>query len=266
MMPRLRKTPADGRGLALVTVLWLLALLTLLASAVVSVTLTSRRAEQWLEQAVQADLAADAGIRITQLQLINHPDTASHTLLGASRSLSFAGIPIEVTVDQEAGRIDLNEADPQLLYALLATNGWEQLAAQGMVARISAWREQGARRFESLIELRQIEGNQQLNALVLDALTVYSHQSLPLQFAAGPAVLKALQWADAHQLGGHRWMLADTPPVAGTSDAQSLTGQVLRMRSCTRLRSAARCRRAIVRPTGHPDRPFQVFEWGWEWR
>jgi general secretion pathway protein K len=280
MARRPRKPTEHSRGLALITVLWLLALLTLLASAMVAVSVTSRKAAARLEDSVQADVAADSAIRLTQVQMIENSRVASGLLAGP-RQISFAGAQIEVTVQEEAGRIDLNDADPQLLFALLAANGWEPSQAQAMIDRINAWRElarasvpaapdlnhagRPAHRFESVDELRQIEGSDKLTVELFDSLTVYTHASMPRESVASPAVLSALQWADEHQLEGHRWRTSQTDAQATeaseASEAELLVGQVLRVRACARLHANLHCRQAVIRPTGNVDRPFQVFEW-----
>jgi len=274
-----RRDTEWARGIALITVLWLISLLTLLASAAVTLSLTDRRAAAYLEEAVQADLASDSAIRLAELHLFGGRRAGESWFGGGPRNLSVSGRQIELTLEREAGRIDLNDADPQLLFALLAANGWDESRARELASRIAAFRgdkqapgtlddrlrpaaESRRGRFGSVDQLRQIPEGESLSSELLESLTVYTHASEPLESAAPPPVERALKWADDHQLGGRRWRAAaSTHALAADSAADTLVGQVVRIGACAQIGSQVRCRRAVIRPTGSPVHPLQVFEW-----
>ena len=65
-----RRSRERTRGVALIAVLWLLALLTLLATSTVALSVSHRRAAQRLAQAVELDARADSAIRVTFLRII----------------------------------------------------------------------------------------------------------------------------------------------------------------------------------------------------
>jgi len=98
---------------------------------------------------------------------------------------------------------------------------------------------------------------------MLDALTVYSHLRTPVRNAANEPVLRALAWADEHHLGGHPWLANGESAAAGGTlvEPVSLVGEVLRLRACVEGTDVRLCRLAIGRPTGHFEKPFQVFLW-----
>lgn len=275
------------RGVALITVLWLIALLTLLAGAVVTLSLTHRRTASRYAATVQADLTLDAAIRVVMLRLIAPPDRAAPFPVGSAQVVRVLDEPVSVIVEREAGRIDLNTADLDLLTAFFAANGWSESDATSMAARIVDWRDPddetgagGAESreyqaahlnygphdgpFESVDELRQVLGSERISSELFDSLTVFTHAPGGVESAATPAVKRALVWADQRQLGGHRW-LNDTPNAgrSGTGTtlaAASLSGEVVRLRACAG-HPTERCRVAVVRLTGNTKKPLQVFEW-----
>jgi general secretion pathway protein K len=264
----------------------LVALLTLLAAAVATLSVTHRRyAERYLES-VQLESVADSAIRVMLLRLIapaqpGMPFRAD----GQVQSLAILGANVQLTVEREAGRIDLNLADPELLFAVFAANGWAEPDARAMAARIIDWRDPddtpgpggaespqyvaahlpyGPRNapFESVAELRQVLGSERINDELFDAFTVYSHTPGVVESAAPAVVKRALAWADARQLAGHQWLSGGTAS-AGANGAVILVGEVIRLRACSQLQqsSARKCRLALVRLTGAAARPIQVFAW-----
>lgn len=281
MPPSKRRT-----GAALIVVLWLISLLTLLAGAVVTLSLTHRRTAERYAEAVQADLTLDAALRVVMLQLIAPPDRAQPWPVGETQTVNVLGEKVSLVVQREIGRIDLNMADPDLLTALFAANGWKEGDARLMAARIVDWRdpdeepgEGGAESreyqaahldygprngpFESVDELRQVLGSERISSDLYDSFTVFTHAPGCDESAATPAVRQALTWADQRLLGSHRW-LSDVPnagrPTIGIPSAMALNGEVVRLRACI-THSTERCRVAIVRLTGNVGRPLQVFEW-----
>ena len=282
-MSRVRR----NKGVALIAVLWLVALLTLLAGAVVTLSVTHRRTAVRFAEAAQADLTLDAAIRVVMLRLIAPPDHAQPWPIGSTQTVDVLDEHVSLVVQREAGRIDLNTANPDLLTALFAANGWRESDASSMAARIVDWRDPddetspgGAESkeyqaahlsygphnglFESVDELRQVLGSERISGELYDSLTVFSHAPGAVESAATPAVLKALAWADQRQLGGHRWLNDQSNgarPTVGAPTPAALSGEVLRLRACMHHPTTERCRVVVVRLTGNARKPFQVFEW-----
>lgn len=277
------------QGVALIAVLWLIALLTLLATTLVTLSVTHRRMTERYAQALQADNTTDSAIRVVLLRMIAPEDRKPGLQPGQQPPLAIFGSNVEVSIERDSGRIDLNTADPDLLFALFAANGWKEADARSMVARIVDWKdaddvteEGGAEAreyraanlaygprnapFESVDELRQVLGAEHINEELFDSLTVFTHLTGCLESAATPAVKRALAWADERQIGGHHWLretTAGTGAASAISPYTTLTGDVVRLRACKRLQdgSATRCRVAVVRVTGNERNPLQVFEW-----
>jgi general secretion pathway protein K len=273
------------RGVALITVLWLVALLTMLATSVVTLSLSERRLATRNIEAMRTDALADSAVRLTLLKLIAPKPRSEPIRPGSVLPVEAMGSTFEVLIERELGRMDLNTADQELIFAMFAANGWSEEEAAALSAKIADWKDRddtpgeggGAERsdyvaaklahtprngqFESVEELRQVLGAANVSEEILQAFTVYTHTRSPADVSAVPAARKALEYADKRQLGGHKWL---TSAAENASDEgqqqQSLTGEVVRVRACLPVNSA-RCRVVIARLTGSRDQPLQIFVW-----
>lgn len=282
--------PRDG--FALVAVLWLLALLTALATVAAVMSVTHRRAAERMGESIRADALCDSALRVELLHLFAPATPDVQVTIGNPFGVSVPEGTAQVTLERDSGKIDLNTAPKALLYTFFASNGWTEAVSQALAERIVEWRaadpvgwgseqqtyasaglQYGPREapFRSTAELRQVPGTQTLSASLLDAFTVYTHAPMPLESAATPTVLRALQYADAQQLDGHRWLPpqpsgranSPSPPPASDSTviASTLAGEVLTMTACAQFQNFSRCRRAVVRLTGNARKPMQIFAW-----
>ena len=109
--------------------------------------------------------------------------------------MGVLGASVEVTVERDLGRVDLNTASNALIFAVFAANGVEDDRAHLLADRIEDWkdaddsaRDHGAERsqyvaaglhyvprngpFESVDELRQVLGCAEIDAALFDAFTV----------------------------------------------------------------------------------------------
>jgi general secretion pathway protein K len=280
------------RGIALIAVLWLVALLTLLATSAVALSTSHRRAVQRLTQAVELDARTDSAIRVILLRIMAPPTPNQRVPAGVTQRVEVADGGVDVTVERDLGRIDLNTASSALVFAFFAGNGVPEEQAHTLADRIEDWKdtddtphERGAERreyaaagwryvprngaFESVEELRQVLGAADIEEKMLSAFTVYTHAQAPLETVAAEPVKRALAVADERQLDGHSWMMAHdavggTSQVSATpppSETPTLIGEVLRVRACASERAIERCRLAVVRLTGSTSTPMQVFAW-----
>jgi general secretion pathway protein K len=286
-----------AKGFALIAVVWLLALLTLLATSAALLSVTHRRAVEAFAATVHLDALCDSAIRVTLLGLIAPQSPSQRMPIGAPVSVTVPFGTAQVTIERDAGKIDLNTAEDALIFALFAANGWKESDARSMADRIADWkdgdddpRENGAERaqyaaaeiaygprngpFATVEELRQVLGAQAIPPELLRAFTVYTHAARPLVTAAVPQVKRALLYADSHQLDGHRWLShpedddgptdehpTTTPEPDSTANTQSLAGEVLTLTSCATFRGTGRCRSSVLRLTGNVHKPLQMFVW-----
>ena len=280
-----------SKGVALLGVLGIVALLTLMATAVATSSLSHRRAAESHARSVQALTLADSAIRLVLLQLHETPSQEQARMVGAPFSARVLSAPVQIEIERDAGRIGLNAAGSDLLFSALAAHGWPENEAERMAARILDWRDAddelrrgGAERreytnaglgyvprngpFETVEELRQVIGGERLSPEFLSAFTVYSHSDLPLEESANDSALRALSWADQRQLRGRRWIhtnvTSGVPSSTGSETGagiRSLHGEVVRIRACAEWITVTVCRQAAVRLSGKPESPFQIFAW-----
>ncbi len=134
-----------------------------------------------------------------------------------------------ITVSGEAGRIDLNAADDDLLLAFLLSRALDQDAATALLSTLREWRHAGP--LAATEELRQIPGWNEKNLdCWMDSLTVYTGLPGVSVADATPELLKALASAKLRQIGKHDWNR--TPPEdTSTAAPRSVLGEVLRISS-----------------------------------
>ncbi|MEX6500761.1 general secretion pathway protein GspK [Pseudomonas zhanjiangensis] len=210
------------RGVALVGVLWLLVLLSLIALNLSAGSRTELQLAGNARLAASARHVAEAGVNWGIWSLLQ-ANTSGWLADGSSRSLELDGISVEVALFDEQGKIDLNEADPQLLVGLFESVGLDERAALAQVDAILDWRDEddllhpaGAeeeqyralglpppanRPFQRLEELRRVLGiDEALYQRVLPALTLYSNKAEVNPLVAPREVLLALPGISADSI------------------------------------------------------------------
>jgi general secretion pathway protein K len=129
------------RGLALVVVLWVVALLALQVSIFnVTVRDTSSLAATELAT-LRGEQLAMAGVEMAVARLLARDLKRRWGADGTVREFLFAGARIATVVKDEAARIDVNEADPELLASLLRPYARSSQSVQQWVDRILDWRD-----------------------------------------------------------------------------------------------------------------------------
>lgn len=206
--------PQRRRGVVLVGVLWVLALLSLIALNLSATSRIELKLAHNLVEAEQRRQVADAGINWALWSLLQS-GTAGWLADGSRRALEFEGFQIEAAIQDEFGKLDLNRANPILLQGLFLAVGLEQQEAVALVDAIRDWsdpdelrRPNGAERdeylavglaepanrpFGRLDELLLVLGmNRELYDKVYPALTLYSGQSQVNPVVAPRLVLLAV--------------------------------------------------------------------------
>lgn len=252
-LPRKRIVGREG-GLALIAVLWLVALLTVMALSAVAVTSRVRDRQASAFALRSAELRADGALRTVMVELLQGPEGRG-LQAPATRGVALGSERLAVSVSLERERLDLNTAAPAALLAHFTAQGAPSVNAQTLVARLQDWvdvddvpRAGGAERaqyvaatrrviprngpLETVEELRQIWGAENVDVAALEGLTVYTHAPVAV------------------------------PRSAASGLGSSWRGELLRLTACAAVPDASSvCRRAIVRLTGHTDAPWQVFAW-----
>jgi hypothetical protein len=218
--------------------LWVLLLLSALAAAAAYIARTNAILTHRALEIAQAQAATDAAI-VDTISRMSDGQVSRHPAIGSTRDWEFDGVKMVVSAGDEAGRIDVNTADRDLLLAFLYSQGVDEDAAGVMLGQLRRG-EPGANSdasadgnthgpLQSVDELRRLPAWRNKNVdCWLDSLTVYT--GLPGITAADATTkgLQALQWAKAHQLGGHDWIV-DPNAASGAAFERSMLGEVLRI-------------------------------------
>ena len=214
-MSRIRRT--TQRGVALLLVLWLIALLTALVGGFALTARTEYMQGRVLVRGLVAESAARAGVEYALTRVAQTDPRRQWRADGRPYAWRYAGAEVEISVVDEDGKVDLNQSDAALLAALLRAVGAEPRQAGQLAGAIIDWRDPdqltqpvgggedgdyasaglpyGAKdaEFESVAELEQVIGfTPALYAKVEPHVTVYTGRARPEPAFASVEVLDAL--------------------------------------------------------------------------
>jgi len=248
-----------SQGIALVLVLWVIALLSVMALGLTA----AQRTESTLTANALAEArfraAADAGIAYAALNLLAPQATDAEAAAtdaegqstvwlpdGSAHAWTFAEVPLAISVQNEGSRIDLNEADADTLRALFTVVGVKDELSATLADRILDWRDAddlkslngaedpdyaaeglpyGAKDepFSSVEELRQVLGiTPEIYRRVAPELTVDSGKAkVEEQFASAVvlAAIKGVTLEEAQTTVEERTQAAIPGGVAGRAAA-----------------------------------------------
>lgn len=202
------------QAVALLSVLWVLVLLSLIALNISATSRLELKLAANLVEAAAVRQTTDAGINWALWSLLQ-TNTGDWLADGSQRTLELDETAVQVAITDEHGKIDLNKANPLLLQGLFLLAGVEQEEAVALADAIQDWRdtdqlrrlsgaeseeylaaglpEPANRPFERMEELRKVLGmTAELYAQVKPALTLYSERSEINPLVAPRLVLLAL--------------------------------------------------------------------------
>ena len=252
----------------------------------------ARRSHRQGERAKMAAVA-DAAISLTILQLANAVPSNRLAVDGTPATRSFEGHSVQVSVQDEAGRIDLNRASGEAIGRLLRANGVQEESAPALVDKILDWREaglgkrlNGAKRddyhdaglrygsrdgpFASVDELKLVMGmSQGLFDRIRPALTVHSQSSSIDPASAPRAVLITLPGMSEERVAAtlearsSRVLQDDTALIASSVlEPQSHTGHAFEVTVEVAGTEPLRLTRtASIRLTGQTSNPVWIYRW-----
>lgn len=142
-MRKASRSAAD-HGFALLIVLWTMVLLTLLATRIMAVGRSEAQIGANLRDAAITEAAADGAVHDALFHLLAFGER--RWTPAGRRRVAFPSASVDVTVENLAGRVNLNTASAELLGALLDALGVEAHQAASLLAAIVDWRAPGQRR------------------------------------------------------------------------------------------------------------------------
>ena len=148
--PRTARPPRRQSGIALTVVLWVIALLSVVAANFAYSMRTETNVTRNNMAHTQARHLAEAGVRAA-VWAMSHPDPEARWRSdGSSRRLAIGDGAVQVSVRREAGLIDLNKAPRAVLAGLLAVFEVEPGRRDQIVDAIEDWRDKD--------DLRRVSG------------------------------------------------------------------------------------------------------------
>ena len=270
-----------------VAVLWGLALLTAVSVSLLWSASTSYSLAHDSLEIAGINATVEAGVNRAVAALFDARPERRWRVDGTPQTFEFDGVPIKVSIQDELGKVDINQADQSLLSNLLQSAGLDADAANNLADKIVDWRAaaplkrlNGAKdrdyqaaglaieprngAFQSVDELRLVmDMTPALFQKIEPALTVYSGRPT---FDAQVAPCEALQ-----ALPGMTSQNAEATVTARSSqhlgDGSGGDGlTVLHGRAFTIRAAFERDRRLIVydvavRLTEDPNQPYWVLNW-----
>lgn len=207
---------------------------------------------------------------------------------GVAQNFVFNGIRMKVSIQDELGRIDLNQAQPTVLIALLQSAGLDPQSAMSLVDKILDWREStpfkhlnGAKEaeyraagsayrprngpFQSVDELLLVmDMTPALFQRIEPALTVYSGRQFVDPQVAPRDVLAVLSNMVPGQVDAVMAARAGQPaPGAVSADGliAPLRGRAFTIRTEFEKSNTVGSYEAAVRLTDNPAQPYWLLSW-----
>jgi len=271
--------PLRSAGIALVSVLWLVLLLSGLAATVAYIARIEALLARRAFDLAHAQAAADAAV-VDTISRLSEEDASRRPPIGAPRTWEFDGIPIVVTVSREAGRINLNAGSDELLLAFLQAQGADEQAASTLVKELRNWQQAGseslgrsmgahypsdlststpARSLLTIKELKDVPGWHEQNLdCWMDSLTVYSGQGDVAASEATPGALATLRWMQTHHPDRSQAAASAAPRPTNSG---SLVGEAVRIHAVVTVSEVSATSEWIGRLTGSNARPALTMLW-----
>jgi general secretion pathway protein K len=287
--------PGVQSGIALVLVLWMLALLSVIAGSLVFSSRTEVQMAVNLAAQAQAETLADAGVH-KAIYESTRPQTDLQRWQGngLTHEWNFQGAELRVTIFDESAKVNLNAAPTVLLKGLFRVVGLAETDADALADAVADWRDpddlrslHGAEKddyaaagrdygpanapFETIDELRLVLGMSDELFRKLELLvTVYSQQAGVNTAVAPREVLLALPGTTPEQVDifveQRRILIEQGLPAPAFPGVQGLSagaiGSTVSIQVVAVMSDNARFfREAVVRLTGNPKEPVAFLAW-----
>jgi general secretion pathway protein K len=272
-------------GIALLTVLWVVAALALIAAVFMQSGRTQVRLARNLVENAKAEALADAGVQRALYGLLAAGTDAAWRADGSSHDLKLFAGTVRITLQDEGGKIDLNRAGEDILVSLFSSVGIPAADAREIAAAVADYRDMDSDRrpngaedpdyarrklpfgakdalFARTDELRQAPGvTAKIFERVEPLVTVYSPRRYVDLASAPEAVLRALPYLTNQQ---RQDILVDRN--SGAAALQSTAAVTVTITAEALTEGGGRfVREAVVHRSADPSKLFDVLSWRRRW-
>lgn len=234
------------KGVALLLVLWALALLSLLLGGLAGWVQLETRQGLWQRQHTQALLAAEAGMNQAVQALLDKTRRPRWIADGRAMPLRFDTAQLVVAVTSERGKLDLNAATADDIARVAQACGATRDQAAQLNKALQARRGGSEPPLRVLEELRQLPGmTQTLYSRLLEHTTLWSGLARPEPAFATPLLRRALNMPNQAAVG------ADAGDVVSIDSQAKLPGGF-----SARLQTTV-----LLNPSEGNAQPYRVLRW-----
>jgi general secretion pathway protein K len=182
--------------MALLVVLWVLALLSVLLAGLAGWVRLETRQALWQHQHTEALFAAEAGVGMAVAALLDRDPRRQWLADGQPHALNFDGSALQVSVFSERGKLDLNAGAAADFARLLKNVGASNTQADDLQRALEQRRGGGQAPLRLLEEARELPGmTQALYTALLPDITLWSGLDSPDAAFASPQLKRALNLA-----------------------------------------------------------------------
>lgn len=201
------------QGLALPVVLWIFLLLSLMFAGFSYAVRTETAITTQLVNTSKTKSAANAGLQLAVQRLLQQKEERldDHIIEVPDE---FNGVKLQVSIVNESGRIDLNQASEELLIMLFQNHVSSDEELYTVVDSLLDWRddEVNNREFETVNDLMQIKGMTiDLMNAVRPMVTVYSGENRVTPHLSPPNLLQLLSGQPQETLETLRRQIHNSP-------------------------------------------------------
>ncbi|SMS10798.1 general secretion pathway protein GspK [Pseudomonas viridiflava] len=234
------------QGVALLVVLWVLAVLSLLLGGLAGwVQLESRQA-LWLRQNTHALLAAEGGLNMAVQGLLDPAQRKRWVADGRPVALRMDDTQLLVSIRSERGKLDLNSAPAADIARLLQACGANRNLASSIAQTVEAQRDDGQAPLRVVEEIRQLPGmTQALYTRLLPEVTLWSGLDRPDPAFASALLRRALSLPTQSAVG------ADAGEVLAIDSRAERPGGVVALLQTI----------VLLSPSEGGAQPYRVLRW-----
>ena len=258
-------------GIALISVLWAMMFLTIIALAILSISKKNSILSSNILKYTKAEFEAEGGLNYA-LHLLSARDAVRKISLGIySTQVEVGGRSVKIEIIPEEGKIDINNADSIMISGLLAYYKFDEIKAAEIADKIKILKNQSSGvTFATLSDLLNVEGfPKDIFTCIKPYLTAYSQRIGIDRSVTSSQMNDYIKWADNKRWGGKTWLNISGSSVGGLVSGKSVlrqqrtySGRAFTIKTAAQIGGNINVQKeAIIRITGSLSKPYWVYSW-----